>query len=158
MKDKHRKLEQPCQASPPVPINLDEVGTRILAAAEKVGTRKFAAQIAGVSVDQLARYLTGDTPPRLEPIARLAVAANVSMDWICFGKEHAPDQVGERIDPDLDLLEGLVATVRQALMDTRTQLPPHAEAKVIRLAYQLGLERQGQLDKKTLAEIIRLVA
>ena len=68
-----------------VPTSRSEVGTRIKAVAEQLGTRVEAAEIAGISTDQLARYIVGEGEISLSPIAKLALAAGVSLDWIWCG-------------------------------------------------------------------------
>jgi phage repressor protein C with HTH and peptisase S24 domain len=63
-----------------------ELGTRIGLVADRIGSRKFAAEVAEISVDQLARYISGESQPSLTPIALMATQANVSLDWVWEGK------------------------------------------------------------------------
>lgn len=48
-------------------------------------TRRAAAAAAGVSVDQIARYMAGTSAPPFAVVARLAAAQGVSLDWVATG-------------------------------------------------------------------------
>ncbi len=52
-----------------------------------IGTDREAARIAGVSVTQLHRYVTGASEPRVAPVARLARSAGVRLEWLVWGEE-----------------------------------------------------------------------
>ena len=62
------------------------LGARIAAMIDRIGTRKSAAAVAGVSADQLARYAAGRNRPGFVPVARLAAAAGVRMEWLWSGE------------------------------------------------------------------------
>ena len=62
------------------------LGKRIAAVADLLGTRRHAAAVAGVSADQLGRYIAGRNQPALAPIARVAAAAGVRLDWLWSGE------------------------------------------------------------------------
>lgn len=72
-----------------VPIPAPGIGTRISAACERIGTRKFAASEMGISVDSLARYIREENMPPFDVVARLCAAAGVSMEWLATGDESA---------------------------------------------------------------------
>lgn len=55
---------------------------------EQVGGRTKAAEIMGISRQQLHRYLVGDVVPSLEPLIKLCKTAGVSLDWVVEGKVH----------------------------------------------------------------------
>jgi len=48
-------------------------------------TRREAAEVAGISTDQLARYVTGRSAPPFQVVARLARPHGVSLDWLAHG-------------------------------------------------------------------------
>ncbi|MEX1206417.1 MAG: hypothetical protein WEB85_14330 [Dongiaceae bacterium] len=62
------------------------LGKRIAAVADLLGTRRHAAAVAGVSADQLGRYIAGRNQPGFAPIARVAAAAGVRLDWLWSGE------------------------------------------------------------------------
>ncbi len=67
------------------PIPSGGMGRRIADVADAVGTRKIAAEIMGVSVDALQRYIREENAPTFEALARLCLAANVRMEWVATG-------------------------------------------------------------------------
>lgn len=72
-----------------VPIPAKGIGTRISSACDRLGTRKSAATVSGVSVDSLARYIKEDAMPPFDVAARLCLGAGVSMEWLATGIEPA---------------------------------------------------------------------
>ena len=69
-----------------VPTSDSKLGTRINAAAKLYGSRKNAANAAGVSVDMLARYIRNENQPSFDAIAKLCVGQNVSIAWLATGE------------------------------------------------------------------------
>ena len=70
----------------PVIGSTSDLGKRIGLIADHLGSRKYAAEVAGISVDQLARYINGESQPSLAPIALMAAGANVSLEWLATGE------------------------------------------------------------------------
>lgn len=66
-----------------------DLGDRIRVLVEAAGTQAQAASIAQVSIQQLGRFMRTDNAPSLMPLARLAEATGISLDWVALG-------VGER--------------------------------------------------------------
>jgi len=50
-------------------------------------SRRYAASVAGISTDQLARYVNGEGEISLQPVARLAAAAGKTLDWVWTGQD-----------------------------------------------------------------------
>ena len=50
------------------------------------GRRKDAAMAAGVSVDQIARYLRGENQPTIQAVTGLCNATGYSADWLISGR------------------------------------------------------------------------
>jgi hypothetical protein len=73
-----------------------QVGCRLDAIISLYPTKKYAADTAGISPDQLTRYVKGQSAPPFEVLARLASRKGVSLDWLATGqgpmylKESAP--------------------------------------------------------------------
>jgi phage repressor protein C with HTH and peptisase S24 domain len=63
-----------------------EIGQRIAVVCELVGTRRHSARVAGISEDQLSRYIRGKSEVSFSPLARLAKRAGVRLDWLWEGK------------------------------------------------------------------------
>ena len=59
---------------------------RMTAVVDRLGSRKYAAEVAGVSPDMLAKYLDGSSRPRFDSMAKLALTGGVSLDWLATGE------------------------------------------------------------------------
>ncbi len=53
---------------------------------DRLGTRKEAADIAGVSLDAIIRYLRGENQPSFMAISRISESAGISMHWLFNGE------------------------------------------------------------------------
>ncbi|MDQ2069424.1 XRE family transcriptional regulator [Natronospira bacteriovora] len=71
---------------------------RLNSLGQRFRNRKTMAQAAGVSTDALSRYLRGDNQPPVGAMARLAIACNVSLDWLATGRGSC-DHEDFRIPP-----------------------------------------------------------
>lgn len=69
------------------PILTFGIGTRIDAIMKKVGGPKSLANMAGISESQLYRLISGESQGKIENIAAIARAGDVSIDWLAFGRE-----------------------------------------------------------------------
>jgi len=80
-------MDQRKEDGSPDPSSLLEIGSRIDAVCKSIGSRKDAATVAGLSTDQLGRYIAGESP-RLGfvPIAKLCDAAGYSLEWVWTGQ------------------------------------------------------------------------
>lgn len=90
MKNKKSKLELDEKDETPVPtfpeVGTLEVGTRIREIQRQLGTVENAAKIAGVDSETLNRWMKGATKASFLSVARLAIAANRSLDWLATGE------------------------------------------------------------------------
>ncbi len=62
-------------------------GSRLESALNRIGTRKNAATLAGVSDDMLLNYTKGVSKPPFEVVARICTLAGVSLEWMATGME-----------------------------------------------------------------------
>lgn len=76
-----------------VPFLIKDIGTRINEVSAILGGKKELAKVAGLSESQLHRIVSGESQPRLEPIAAMARAANVSLTWLATGE--GPMRLGD---------------------------------------------------------------
>lgn len=67
---------------------------RLRMIADALGTRREAAEIGGVSLDAVIRYLRGENQPGFLIISRMCEAAGYSMHWLATGK--GPMTLSER--------------------------------------------------------------
>lgn len=68
-----------------VPSKAQQLGTRISDICDAVGGKKKLADMTGISESQLFRYIKGTSQPTAEPLAAIALAAGVSLDWLVLG-------------------------------------------------------------------------
>jgi len=59
---------------------------RLRVVADRLGTRREAAEIAGVTLDAIIRHLRGDNQPSFQSVSRLCEAAGISMHWLATGE------------------------------------------------------------------------
>lgn len=125
-------------ASLSVPIPAAGIGSRISAACERLGTRKNAASLLGVSVDSLARYIREENTPPFDVAARLCLASGQTMEWLATGIEP-PAPVVDAVSQDLSLetLKLAVQTVEEARQIADLSLSPEKAGEVVSLVYQL---------------------
>lgn len=92
------------------PEDRADLGRRIRTLVQAVGTQAEAARVAGLTTRQLSRMLSGEAAPSLLPIARLAAAAGLSLDWVVGGSRTA-----ERIDTELlaRVVDGIARVYRE---------------------------------------------
>lgn len=64
-----------------------ELGSRIKAVVDLFSTKAEAARVADISTDQLDRYISGKGEVSLSPVARLAQAKGVRLDWLWSGDD-----------------------------------------------------------------------
>lgn len=133
-----------------------ELGQRIGKVAEILGTRVKAAEAAGISTDQLARYILGTGEISLAPVARMAARAGVSLDWIARGIDpmmraalHAAEPSAEYRATKADLLEFVMRGVDDALDGGQ----PERRALFISLVYD-QLDASNSRDPTLMAAII----
>ena len=62
------------------------LGPRLAMVVRLYKSRKYAAEVAGISVDQLSAYERESNEPRFSVLARLASNVGVSLDWLATGK------------------------------------------------------------------------
>lgn len=122
------------------PSSLSELGRRLSAVMDRIGTRSKASVVAERSADQLWKYARGSVEPPFLPLARLCLAAGARMEWLATGE-------GE-------MLAGLMPP------ETAPQSQSHALRRdVLKVAVQLAEEA---LDGRALvpadyAELVDLI-
>jgi len=86
-------------------------GDRLSWLLDQFASRTEASTVAGVGIDQLAKYVRGGAKPTLEVMARLCLKKSVSLDWLWTGsgrrdEDNPPDESDVRI-PIFDIRAGL---------------------------------------------------
>lgn len=172
-----RKSDQEAEPGSNDPSSPTEVGSRISAVVDLYQSRIKAAEAAGVSTDQLARYISGDSQPKLGAIARLADGVGVRLEWIWSGtgsQKSAPESRNEAapaygyiverlIEQQLfmDLVESLVEVAESVLDERGMHVSPKQKAKIIRRATEIadraGMSSGGGESTNMLVDVIEAV-
>jgi transcriptional regulator with XRE-family HTH domain len=101
-----------------------ELGSRLRAMVEALGSQSVAAQAAQVSVRQLQMYLQGQTAPSFLAVARLAQATGYSLDWVFTGEGPEAQLIAVGVPtPDPAFMGRLVDAIAKAYKAAGVSLP-----------------------------------
>lgn len=134
------------------------LGTRIGYCVGKFSRKQDAAEAAGVSVEQLNKWVKGSVKVPVEGLAQLAAAADVDFSWLSTGEGKQPVGGLTRVrkaatDLDVPRLERAIAVVERGLEEAGRTAPPEVKAELVNAVYAL-LENQPSAD---IGPILRLV-
>lgn len=86
----------------PIEESISDLGKRIAEVATWVGGKKTLSKQTSISESQLYRYISGQSQPTASPLAAIARAGMVSLDWLITGKgktvEHLTSHLNKRSD------------------------------------------------------------
>jgi transcriptional regulator with XRE-family HTH domain len=146
-------------------LRTDELGTRIDAISQQLGTREYAASIAEVSVDQLVAYIKGRNKPAFLPLARLAQSAGVSLDWLATGEgpkypqaRGSPDSIIEEESASYHRFEMRLEWIRKAVKAVQMMgknAPDEQKAEAVARVYERLVQTDGQADMIEVMQIIQ---
>lgn len=144
------------------PIPTSGIGQRIGRAAEELGTRTSAYTVMGVSSAALQRYIKEENVPPFDAVARLCVAAGVSLDWLATGegpmkvREAASEQGSQVTRPDPGTLRAAAEVLERALSDVDATTDAAGRAELLVAIYEL-LEQGSALDaaQRVVATMLR---
>ncbi len=146
MTSENDKLKQPNKDEKGVSSLKKELSTRINAVCDVLGTKKYAASVAGVSEDMMHRYIRkdGGSRPPFIPLALLCKEAGVSLDWLATGEGPKLLTQREAAPPDFDwdLMDLVICTVEKYLDKRNTMLPPSMKGQYIGALYRLVMTRR----------------
>jgi len=147
-----------------VPFSFEGIGTRIGAVADILGTRKDAADIGGVSPDTLQRYIRDSTEQSFKPIARMALSAGVSLEWIATGK--GPMMVADKASqgaaaaPALNkgLFVEIVTLVEEAVANRATPISPEKKGELVAYLYdEFNQDHLEHADPGKVVSLLKLI-
>lgn len=128
-----------------------ELERRISAVIGLFKSRTEAASVCGMSTDQLSRYEKGGTPS-FPPLARLAIAKGVSLEWLATGEggmllsasQTASDGASQALRLEPETLESSIAAVDAGLGALDVTLQAGDKARLVMVVYRRLVERQLQ--------------
>lgn len=153
-------VEKSNQTGRPIPTS--GIGQRIGEVAALLGTRTSAYQVMGVSSAALQRYIKEENVPPFDAVARLCVAAGVSLDWLATGEgpmkgSEAAPQLGSQVARlDFGTLRAAVEVLDRVLEDVDATTDAAGRAELVVAIYEL-LEQGSALDaaQRVVASMLR---
>ncbi|MGB1111179.1 MAG: helix-turn-helix domain-containing protein [Gammaproteobacteria bacterium] len=126
------------------------LGQRLRELADRVGGKKEMARLGGISEVQIYRYINGENVPSIRAIARLAEAADVSLNWLATGEGPQDRQTADRpsgsdkLDFELlrHLLVGVLASVEM------NSLTAEKRAEIVADIYAQVVSKEEQPDAR----------
>ena len=119
-----------------------DLAGRLAAVSSQVGGHAVAARLCDVSLSQFKRYIAGRNQPTFETVVRLALSANVSLEWLATGR-------GRSTRPTLEAalneaaLSHVLAALEDAVAGRGTALSANRRAAVAATAYAMVVEEGG---------------
>ena len=140
-----------------------ELSHRIAQLVDLVGSRAKAAEVAGVSTEQIARYVRGEVPKvPLEPLLRLCEASGARIEWLATGRdpmlegaavqdEAVKYSLGETFEARIERLQEVNSAVLRVSRELGHQVSYDVLARIQGVAYASGL------DEEAIAQLVRMV-
>lgn len=100
----YKKSEPENDKAGAVPSSLADLGTRINAIVDLFKFKRDAAEVGGVSVEQLNRYGRGENVPPFDVLAKLAASKRINLNWLATGEGAmygASSEIAQAVDEDL---------------------------------------------------------
>lgn len=116
-----------------------ELGTRITEVCDLLETRKNAAKAAGVSPDQIHRWMRGENLRNFGSVVKLCGEKGVSLDWLSTGEGPMMRDQRTGLTPpiNIDLLAQVIAMIDGWLEDQGREMKKSKKAQVIAMAYEM---------------------
>lgn len=133
----------PERESEPRSDSLAGIGTRISAAAKAMGSRIRAAEAMGISTDSLQRYIREEVQAPFAPVARLALASGVSLQWLATGAgpQRAADEAASSQELSADTLSIALELVDDLVRRSVGWLPRRDYAELVLLVLAMRREQ-----------------
>lgn len=133
-------VAQDCAIPAPVESSLDGVGHRISAVIDAYPSKSAAARAAGVTAEQLSRYVKGINRAPFDTLVKLCAPVGVSLDWVATGSGRMaaarPQSAGDMTMAET-LLGNLVAGLELHKVRTGLRIPPLTQARLVVLFFRL---------------------
>lgn len=137
----------------------NELKDRIYSTIQKIGSKKEAASVAGITPEQMGKWRDGVSKPSFYGMAKLAQAAKVSLDWLAYGKDPAWEQQRNAVAHGMpvlneDLLVACIEGLEEKLNNEGKMLEPERKARACLYLYQLSMAVPGFSEGGTVDETI----
>lgn len=135
------------------------LAARIRECAGIVGSGAELARISGINRRTLERYLAGESSPNAAALGSIAVAAEVSLDWLILGAGPKKREGGwALISQDARRFGIVMEKVEKAYLETKVVgSGPEYGRRALRIYEKVwDLEDEGDFDRATLSYINQL--
>lgn len=120
------------------------LGERLALVRSRLGTKKRAGEIAGVSAEQWSKWEAQLSKWSFQGVALACVAAEVSIDWLATGQGQPEGvEIGAESALDIGLLSAVVGGVEKYLDAQGLIVAPDKKARLFIIIYQ-ELKRRGR--------------
>lgn len=120
---------------------------------ESAGSWRRLAEYAGVPENTLRGWINDGSPAPFLPIARLAAAMDISLEWIASGEPPK-----KRRGLDSNQLKLAIEAVEEGLAATHRVMNPAKKAELTMAIYELFTESEHRPDRATVIRLIRAAA
>jgi transcriptional regulator with XRE-family HTH domain len=143
---------------------LIEIGSRIRQIRKEQNLNQVAlGNKLGLSAQAISKYENGESDAGAITLSKIATIGGVSLDWLLTGVESIQQGSSQPIvsegQTDTELWQAVIETVEEHLQGNDQQLAPAKKAELITTLYEMfAEEEEKQVDKKTVAKLIRLAS
>ncbi|WP_412557567.1 helix-turn-helix domain-containing protein [Thalassospira sp. MIT1370] len=135
--EKNRKVDFPVQEQ-----KRKAFASRLKTAMRGKFTQETLAEEIGFSVSGIKKWFSGTTDPSWSAIIQVALACNVSLDWLAFGTEPQSDRANEAVDEEV--LLAAIQAVETDLHDRGETMEPSDKSRLIYLLYRTRMKEKDQ--------------
>lgn len=141
-----------------LPILTAGIGSRILEISSGFGDKKRLSEMTGISEAQFYRYIKGTSSPTIEPLARLADAAHVTLEWLATGRgPKLKADVGLYEKYDVGALAEAIETTEMALEAMKRRATPQKKAELVLLVYGVLASKETDKNQRS-AAVLKLLS
>lgn len=131
---------------------------RINLAIARAGGAKHLADKMGMSTSVLRSWRSGNSDPSRSSLVKMAQASNLSLSWLASGEGNPSPGEPSSTLLELDILEEIITKAQLLFQSKSVGLRPEAEARIIRLVYELYLRQGQKMDETSLNNLIELAS
>nr|WP_321273268.1 helix-turn-helix transcriptional regulator [Alcaligenes faecalis] len=131
---------------------------RINLAIARAGGAKSLADKMGMSTSVLRSWRSGNSDPSRSSLVKMAQASNLSVSWLASGEGSPTASEPSSTVLELDILEEIITKAQLLFQAKSVGLRPEAEARIIRLVYEMYLRQGQKMDEASLNNLIELAS
>ncbi len=115
---------------------IEDFRNRLKKAVKTAGGGKKISQLAGIPLSTLSGYLGGATSPTIQKIADIAIACDVSLDWLVHGIENKSISKSDQ-QIDKATIDEAIVSIDRILIETNKEIEPSKKPELVWAMYEL---------------------